>query len=220
MDWPIPVPTYRPGTTVPNLEPGDWHKINLRSRALTEWAPHEPLLLQTIVKLASNNDNYYVAYSSHVDNLWPWGKDNYHYEELVHAAQIAILQKTKSDNVAMRTAFVTAKLALVKPDRWSEPFIQPLKTATAILAIGRWATDKSLSPWNRYYSFVGPICRIVDDPPIPPDQIRDPADPRLAEKLKIFDAWFESKKPALERQAAAERPRLQSLAKELSTDIE
>jgi hypothetical protein len=48
----------------------------------------------------------------------------------------------------------------------------------------------------------------------------DTDDPRLDEKLKTFEAWFESKKPALEQQAAAERPHLQALAKELSTDIE
>jgi hypothetical protein len=100
------------------------------------------------------------------------------------------------------------------------PHVMSLKTATAILAIGRWATDKSLNPWNRYYSFIQPICRMVDDAPCPPDQLRDPSDPRLDERSKIFETWFEERKPALERQAAAELPHLRSLAKELSTDIE
>lgn len=60
----------------------------------------------------------------------------------------------------------------------------------------------------------------MDDAPFPPDQLRDPKDPQLDEKLKIFEAWFEKKKPALEQQAEAELPLLRSLAKELSTDIE
>ena len=177
-------------------------------------------MLETILKLALNNDNYYVAYSAGVDYLYAWGRDSYHFEELAHVAQIAILQKTQWENVAGQTAFVTASLARDNGYSASAPHVKPLKTATAVLAIGRWAVDKRLSSWTRYYSFVGPICRIVDDAPFPPDQLRDPKDPQLDEKLKIFEAWFEKKKPALEQQAEAELPLLRSLAKELSTDIE
>jgi len=231
-NWPIPVLTYRPGDVVRNSAGGfvhnldpvewklEWSRISIRSQALTEGAPHDPLLLETILKLALNNDNYYVAYSARVDDLYAWGQDSYHFEELAHVAQIAILQKTQWDNVAAQTAFVTASLARDNGYSASVPHVKPLKTATAVLAIGRWAVDKKLSSWNRYYSFVNPVCRIADDPPFPPDQLRDPKDPQVDEKLKIFEAWFEKKKPALKQQAEAELPRLRSLAKELSTDIE
>jgi hypothetical protein len=231
-DWPIPVLTYRPGDVVRNfagdfvhnLDPVEWRlewsRISIRSQALTEGAPHDPLLLETILKLALNNDNYNVAYSAGVDYLYAWGQDSYHFEELAHVAQIAILQKTQWENVAAQTAFVTASLARDTGYSANTPHIKPLKTATAVLAIGRWAVDKKLNSWNRYYSFVVPICRIVDDAPFPPDQLRDPKDPQLDEKLRIFEAWFEKKKPALEQQAEAELPHLRSLAKELSTDIE
>jgi len=220
-DWPIPIPTYRPGEVVNNSIPGEWSRIHIRSEALTEGGPHDKLFLQTILKLALNHDNYNVAYSSHVEDLYAWGQDSYHFEELAHVAQIAILQKTKWEDVAARVAFVaTVELARYKRDPTNLPRVMPLKTATAILAIGRWATDRSLNPWNRYSSFVVPICRIVDDPPFAPDQLREPEDPRLDERLRSFDAWFEKKKPALEQQAEAELPLLRSLAKELSTDIE
>lgn len=65
-----------------------------------------------------------------------------------------------------------------------------------------------------------PICKMVDDPPFPADELRNSQDPKLNEKLKTFEAWFEKKKPSLEQQAKSEKPRLQSLAKELSTDLE
>lgn len=220
-DLPISVPTYRPGEVLRNPDPAEWTKINIRSRALTEIAPQSLLQLQTILRLALNNDNNEVADGAFLNDLRAWGQDSYQVEELAHVAQIAILRKTKWENVAGETAFVTAaRFARSKRDPVNTSNIVPLDAATAILSIGRWATDKSLSPWNRYYSFVSPICRIVDDPPFPPDQIRDPKDPRLDESLRTFEAWFEKKKPALEKQSATERPHLESLAKELGTDIE
>lgn len=216
--WPISVPTkYRPGDVVNSLDHVEWSKLHIRSQALTESAPHSLLQLQTILRLALNNDNNEVAYGAFLNDLWAWWQDNnYHFKELASVAQIAILQKTKWENVAAQTAFVAVNLG----HNPNLPPVKPLETATTVLAIGRWATDTSLNPWNRYYSFVSPICRIVDDPPFHPDQIRDPNDPRIDESLKTFDAWFEKKKPTLEKQAATERPHLQSLAKELGTDIE
>lgn len=216
-ELPISASTY---PAVGDLKQGDWNRIDIRSRALTEAAPHDVLLLQTILKLALNNDNYLVAYSAHVGYLNAWGQDSYHYEELAHVAQIAVLQQTQWENVAASAAFVMASLAQLKSDPVSIPKLKPLTTATGTLAIGRWAMDNSLNPFNRYYSFVQPICRIVKDAPCPPDQLRDPNDPRLDERLRTFEAWFEMKKPALEQQANAERSHLQSLAKILQTDIE
>jgi hypothetical protein len=218
-DWPIPASNYHPGEIDRNFELVGWNKIEIRSRALTEGAPHDVLFLQTILKLALNNDNYYVAYSSHVGDLYAWGQDSYHYEELAHIAQIAILQKTRWQNVAAQTAFVMASLAQQKGDPANVSALKPLKTATGILAIGRWAINKSINPWDRYYSFDQPICRMVNDAPCPPDQLRDPKDPRLDERLKNFEAWFENKKPDLEHQAESERPYLGSIAKELQTAI-
>lgn len=219
-ELPIAASTHPAGEIVRDSKQIDWNKIAIRSRALTDAAPHGVLLLQTILKLAINNENYYVAYSSRVDDLYAWGQDSYHYEELAHVAQIAVLQQTQWEDVAARTAFLMASFAQKQGDPVYVPNLKPLKTATGILAIGRWAMDNSLNPWNRYSSFVQPICRIVNNAPCAPDQLRDPNDPRLDERLKTFEAWFEMKKPALEQQAEAERSHLRSLANVLQTDIE
>ena len=58
---------------------------------------------------------------------------------------------------------------------------------------------------------------MVNDPPFPPDQIRDPKDPKLDQAMKTFAAWFEKKKPALKKAAEAEQPHLRVLAAELQT---
>lgn len=113
-----------------------------------------------------------------------------------------------------------ASLATQKGNPMYNADLKPLKTATGILAIGQWAMDKSLNPWNRYYSFVEPICRIVDDASCPSAQLREPSDPRLGNNLKMFEAWFERKKTELKKQAESERPHVDSLAKELQIEIE
>lgn len=98
---------------------------------------------------------YDVAYSAPVEDLTVWGRDSYHLEQLSLVAQIAILQKTKWENVAERTALLAANLARYKPDP-NVPNVLPIQSATAILAIGRWATTNALDPWNRHASFVNP----------------------------------------------------------------
>ena len=222
-DWPIALSKYGPGAVVRDFSPVEWNiewsKIYIRSRALTERAPHDILLFRTILKLALNNDSYYVAESAPVRDLWSRGPDH-HLEELAQAAQIIVLQRTRWENVAAQTAFEASSSAQYDGDPATAPHAKLVKTATAILAVGRWAMDKSLNPWNRYYSFVQPICRMADDAPCSSDQLRDPNDPRLDERLKTFDAWFEKKKPALVQQGEAELPHLRSLAKELSTGID
>jgi hypothetical protein len=214
-DWSITVPAQY----LADETRTEWMQLYIRRQALTDWAPHNPLLLATIIKLALNNDDHLVAESAPVQDLYAWGQDSYHYEELAHVAQIAILQKTNWDDVAALAAFQTTQLARYRPNS-NTPHLAPLQTSTAILAIGRWATNKSLSPWNRYYSFVEPICKMMNDPPFSPDRIRGPNDPKLNETLKTFEAWFDKENPALEKAADAELPHLQLLATELQANIE
>jgi hypothetical protein len=61
---------------------------------------------------------------------------------------------------------------------------------------------------------------MVDHPPFPSEEIKDPNSPKLAESLIAFEKWFIKQQSLLQKQAATERPYLRSLASELSQDIE
>lgn len=212
--WQIPAPLHQAGDADPAFDRVRWSKLYIRSRALTEGASQDILLFQTILKLALSDERYYAPLNA----LWSQGPDH-HLEGLAQTAQIIILQKTHSMNDAELAAYEAASSARSKDDPANEPHAKLVKSATAILAIGKWAMDKSLNPWDRYFAFVQPICRIVDDPPFPPDELRNPSAPQLAEKMTNFEAWFAKRKPALEQQAETERPLFQSLAKELQSEI-
>jgi hypothetical protein len=196
--------------------PANWNEASTRSRALLEPGPRNALWIQMIVKLALEDPDPNVA-SSVSRHLSVWGNDTYHFEELVHTAQIVILQKTQSEPVAALTAYWTERLARQK---YVTAELRPLRTSTAILAMGRWAMDRDLDPWHRYYSYVNPICKTVDNPPLQPGLINDPKSPDLATALKAFEEWFTKQRNSLEQEAAAERPHLQSLASELSLKVE
>jgi hypothetical protein len=214
--WPISPSAYQ-NRNDSDANQIEWNLVNIRSRALTEGAPHDILLFETILKLALNNERDYVAYTTPVGDLVSWGPDH-HLEELAQAAQIIILQKTRWENVAAQTASTASQAAQYKGD--TMPHAKLVKTATAVLAIGRWAMDRNLNPWNRYYSFVQPICKIVEDSPCSSELLRDPNDPRLAQELSAFESWFAKKQPTLELQAEKERPHFRSLANELEAPNE
>jgi hypothetical protein len=200
-------------------QPATYYEANTRFHALLDWAPYNVLRLQTILKLALPPlDTFNLAYAVPT-HLYLTIAANYHFEELEHVAQIVILQKTQDQRVAAETAFVTAQLANLKENIYA-PQLKPLHTATAILAIGRWAMDRDLPLWDRFASFAEPICKIVDDPPFQPGQIRDPHDPEVAKRLLAFEHWFALRRSSLELQAASEKPHLQSLAEELSQKIQ
>ena len=199
-------------------QPANWIEASTRARALLEPGPRNALWLQMIVKLALEDPDPTVA-SSVSRHLSVWGKDSYHFEELVHTAQIVILQKTQREPVAALTSYWTARLARKEYNSYSSQ-LRPLRTATAILAMGRWAMDRNLDPWNRYYSYADPICKTVDNPPFQPGLINDSKNPGLATSLMAFEEWFTKQRSSLQQEAAAERSHLQSLASELSLRIE
>ena len=84
----------------------------------------------------------------------------------------------------------------------------------------RHFVEVASNPSNRYDVFVRSICKIVDDAACPSPDPRELTDAQLNDSLKMFETWFDRKKPDLKKQAEAERPYLASLAKELNIDIE
>jgi hypothetical protein len=151
-------------------QPSNWPEAMVRGRALLERAPHNVLMLQMLLKLTLDEPDRDVAVWA-TNYLYAWGQDSSHFQELAHAGQIAILRQTHSEPLAAQAAFQAWQLARFQPSVYS-PQLKPVRSATSILAIGRWAMDRNVSPWDRYISFVNPICKVVGDPPIAPDKIK------------------------------------------------
>lgn len=148
--------------------------------------------------------------------------DSYHFEELVHAAQIIILQRTDSPNVASAAAYWIAELATREYTSLGPNCpLKPLHTATATLAIARWALNEKIDAWDRYIGYAGSITKIVSDAPYRPDQRAFGKTGEINYALAAFSVWFADQRPKLqEAAAAAEHAHLNALAAELHQTIE
>jgi hypothetical protein len=194
--------------------PANFYEHQVRTMALSH-GPRNKAWVESMVRLALEDGGGLGEMA--VADLYVYGGDSYHLEELVHAAQIVILQQTQKEAVAGRAAFNSAQMATVKP---SQPWAwKPLRTATDILAIAAWAMDQKVAAWNRYYLFASPLCQIIDEPPFKPNPSLNPESPEVTEALDKFEAWFSLQRPRLEREAAKESPHLTSLAAELHRHI-
>ncbi len=210
-----------------NWQTSDWWEASVREGALCR-GPRNAAWLENIVRLALEhnpeeaapgappNPTETGAYS--VTDLYVGGNDSYHFEELVHAAQIVILQRTNRQDVATQAAFQIAQLAKWKDSLRPDSPLKPLQTATAILAIARWALHQKIGARDRYIVYAGAICEIVNDPPYRPNQFSEAG--QITDALGAFDVWFSKQRQQLERAAAAERSHLNALAAELHQTIE
>ena len=200
-------------------QPANWREAGSRSRLFLTRGPHSVLWLQMIVRLALEDSDVNIAVNSS-GRLYTctWDSD-YHFKKLAHAALVVILQKTQREEVAAQAAGLMEHLA--REDYISFSLhLRPIMTSRTILDMGRWALDPSLNSLRRYDDFVTPICKTVDNPPFQPVRINDPKDPELVKSMKAFEEWFTKQRGALKKEAAGERPHLQSLASELSLQIE
>jgi len=213
-----------------NWQTSDWWEASVRRTAAIR-GPRNAAWLQNVVRLALEHNPQEIDRGLGVDPseigvgavppLYVFGSDSYHFEELVHVAQIIIMQRTRSRNVADQAAFVIAQLATRTYDSLGPNCpLKPLRTPTGILAIARWALNGDVDAWSRYISYAGAICRIVPDPPYRPDQSAFGQKSRIAEGLGAFEVWFFKQRPLLEEAAAAERAHLLALAAELHETID
>jgi hypothetical protein len=184
-------------------QPPNWKKASTTSRIFLTRGPRTALWLQMAVRIALEDDDPYVA-SIAVPNFTARG-------ELAATARIVILENTQREQVARASAYSIADCA--RRDM-STNSTSPSRSATAILAIGRWAMDRNLDPSVRFHDFVTPLVETVDNPPFPPSHLFPKSD-ELPELLATFGEWFEKNRASLEKQAAVERPHLESLASEL-----
>ncbi len=90
-----------------------------------------------------------------------------------------------------------------------------LVPATTVLEYCKLAVDPaSANDYSRLYSFVLPVCQIIDDPPIAFHGNPDPNSPAVQKDLKLFSDWFKTNRPYWEAAAKAEAPELERLRTE------
>jgi hypothetical protein len=188
-------------------QPPNWKKASTSSQIFLTRGPRTVLWLQMAVRIALEDDDPNVA-SIAVPNLTARS-------ELADTARIAILENTQREHVAQASAYSIAACARQDTGTHST---SPSRSATAILAIGRWAMDSNLDPLVRFHDFVTPLLETVGNPPFPPSHFFPKSD-ELPVLLATFGEWFEKNRASLEKQAAVERPQLESLASELRINI-
>jgi hypothetical protein len=192
-------------------KPGNFYEEEYRATALS-YGPHNANWVEAMVRLALEDS--VTGHNLGVPWLHISGGDDYHLEELVQTALIVVLQQTKDARVAGAAAFSAAEMA-----RLRHPW-HAMQTATGLLAISRWAMDKSADSWTRYYSFASSVDKMLDRPPFDPDPRLDPSSPIVTESLAKFETWLAQKRPRLEQEAAAEYSHLADLAAEIHQRID
>src|SRR5262245_5249660 len=193
-------------------QPSNWYEASTRANSLM-FGPDDVLRLQTLLRLALTETDLNVAARASQRLSGSGCGDNFHFAELVHVAQIVALQQTDRETVAAQAAFQAEHLAS------SFPCKKPIRTATAVLAVARWATDHRLDAWHRYYSYASAVSQMVEQLPFQSNRNLDPQSPEVAKRLTAFERWFVEHQESLERQAASERSRLNSLARELGRTL-
>ncbi len=91
-----------------NWQTSDWWEASVRERALVR-GPRNAAWLQNLIRLALERQSETGAGA--VSSLYVFGSDSDHFEELVHVAQIIIMQRTRSRRVAEAAGFAIAQLA-------------------------------------------------------------------------------------------------------------
>lgn len=201
-----------------NWQPGDFDESHERLEALRT-GPRNKDWVEFVVRLALDRER---GDASVLLDLYVWGNDSYHFEELVHAAQLVILQQTTRETVAFNAAYQAEEMTTTNFASFSS-VLKPIRSAAATLAIARWATNPAVMEKNRY-GFASNVCRMVDDPPFRPNPaIMNSATAYAAEMisgLAAFDRWLAGARPRLERQAEAERAHWNALAAEFGRRID
>jgi hypothetical protein len=200
-----------------NWQTSDWWQARVREGALVGRGPRNAAWLENVIRLALEHPE-----GPHpVGDLYAYGNDSYHFEELVHAAQIIILQRTNSPDIAAGSAGMIAELATrTYTSLGPNCPLKPLHTATATLAIARWALDQKIDAWDRYIGYAAAICKMVNHPPYHPDQRAFGKTGEINDALAAFSVWFAEQRPKLQEAAAAEHVHLNALAAELHQTIE
>ena len=136
-----------------------------------------------------------AIYDRHVEGLTQRRFETFTFAALLHVAEILVLEKTSNPTVAASIAVNLARRAKISFDH-----DVPNMTATAVLAIARWAARSEVPEDLRRNTFLAALFE-------------------LDGYAGGFEEWFEREKPRLEQAAATERPLLNVLAADLGQQI-
>jgi hypothetical protein len=196
------------------FQAADWYEARMREDALCR-GPRNGVLVENIVRLVLEEVHPAPRVSEDAYGVVPIRSLDYdgyggdHFNELVRAAQIVILRRTKRRVVAGEMAFVIGVRA---------KHLRSWRSATAMLLVAEWALNPEVDAGARYFYFGDALCNMVDDPPYVPDSLASGS--KIAECLAALDAWFAKRRPELEKAEAAERDHLDALAAELHDSID
>ena len=200
--------------------PHDYHESQVRARAL-EQGPRNATWVRALMKLALDEGASTVAPSlpSPTTSLYAYGNDSLHLEELIHVAHIAIIQQASDWRTAAGSA---AQLAEMKKRTSGVTTLSwfgwgPLRSATSIMAIAKWAMSPSLSIEERY-SFAHSILEIIDDPVFKPNLASNSQE--QAEAVTHVEGWLYPNQVWLEPRVASEIDGLAAVAAELGTNVQ
>ena len=190
--------------------PNNFYERRVRNDALA-FGPRNVEWIRTQLKLALDE-------RVGAEVLYAWGKDSFHLEELMHVAHIAILERTDDPDAAKTSSRLLggmAKMQDMPGFAW-----KPLRTATSILAVARWAATRDMPVNDRYYLLGDSICQMVPEPPFKPNFQLPANGSEEVEALVAFEKWFARERTGLKQEAANEIAHLNDLAAELGTHIE
>ena len=134
------------------------------------------------------------------------------YRDLVHAAQIVILQRAKDARVALGIAFRVAEMSRMVDSLPMQAQLRP--SATSILAIANWTRNQQLEISMRC-DFAVQVCKALSDPMCEAAFRPKATSSESAESLAHFDAWLAKQRLDLERRAVAEMPKFTQLTSEI-----
>lgn len=207
-------------------QPADPYEAAQRARVLVA-APRNADMVSTIIRFSLDDQNQRYSSTGHnaILDLYVCCDDDNHLAWLVHVAQIVILQQTADAHIAANAAYQAVRSATLKPHSGAR--FGPVRSATGMLALSRWALDSRLEPSMRYFYFAGAIAEMAGNPPYRRNQAfvgstaaTSAHSTEIAEALASFDRWWPTQLEQLQREAAAESQRLNELAAEVGRSIE
>ncbi len=95
-------------------------------------------------------------------------------------------------------------------------YTRPIPAAVILDMSTRALDPQSGSNWERLYTYVFGVIAAVDEPPFPAESELSPDSPQVAQRLREFRQWYETRRASLEALAAQQKPELEETQRVLA----